>query len=212
MLSRSRAAFDELREGVKDIEFLTDPTTGEVKIGSTEPIGSNFVSTVIERLHRRYPRIVIHFRIKDDYESLQGDLNERNIDLLFVRKFGPFAEDQLNFKVLYYNPYVVAAGVTNPLVQRRRVKLVELVDELWVLPPPDSRFGLLAAEAFRASGLDRPRAAVVAYAHEVRISLLRMGHYLTLFPESVLMFPAKHPFIKKVTSVPTSLGEASVIG
>ena len=35
MLSRSHAAFDELRQGVKDIEFLSDPTAGEVRIGTT---------------------------------------------------------------------------------------------------------------------------------------------------------------------------------
>ncbi|PMX39683.1 LysR family transcriptional regulator, partial [Pseudomonas sp. MPR-R2A6] len=29
------AAFDELRRGVKSIEFLADPTAGEVRIGST---------------------------------------------------------------------------------------------------------------------------------------------------------------------------------
>src|SRR5215472_11563944 len=30
LLSRSHAAFDELHQGVKDIEFLSDPTAGEV--------------------------------------------------------------------------------------------------------------------------------------------------------------------------------------
>lgn len=35
MPNRSHAAFDELRQGVKDIEFLSDPTVGEVRIGTT---------------------------------------------------------------------------------------------------------------------------------------------------------------------------------
>ena len=35
LLKRGSAAFDELREGVKDIELLADPTAGEVRIGST---------------------------------------------------------------------------------------------------------------------------------------------------------------------------------
>jgi len=33
LIRRSIAAFDELRQGVKDIEFLADPTAGEVRIG-----------------------------------------------------------------------------------------------------------------------------------------------------------------------------------
>src|SRR5690242_3259806 len=35
MIERSYAAFDELRQGVKDIESLADPTSGEVRIGTT---------------------------------------------------------------------------------------------------------------------------------------------------------------------------------
>ena len=32
LLNRGLAAFDELRQGVKDIEFLLDPTAGELRI------------------------------------------------------------------------------------------------------------------------------------------------------------------------------------
>src|SRR5215471_16658563 len=40
LIKRSLAVFDELRQGVKDIEFLRDPTVGEVRIGSAEPIAT----------------------------------------------------------------------------------------------------------------------------------------------------------------------------
>src|ERR1700716_1387596 len=33
LLKRGRAAFDELRQGIKDIDFLSDPKVGELKIG-----------------------------------------------------------------------------------------------------------------------------------------------------------------------------------
>src|SRR6201995_3205552 len=33
ILARGRAAFDELKQGIRDIEFLSDPATGEIKIG-----------------------------------------------------------------------------------------------------------------------------------------------------------------------------------
>src|SRR5882672_9780536 len=90
MLSRSHAAFDELRQGVKDIEFLSDPGVGEVRIGSTPPLAASFVSTVIDRLHRRYPRMVFHV-VTADFASVQRDLNERNVDLLVLRRIGPVA-------------------------------------------------------------------------------------------------------------------------
>ena len=57
MLDRGHAAFDELRQGVKDVEFLSDPTAGEVR-RTTLPLAATFVAAVIDRLSRRHPRIV----------------------------------------------------------------------------------------------------------------------------------------------------------
>src|SRR5215470_14081503 len=38
LLKRSVAVFDELKQSIRDIEFLSDATTGEVRIGCSEPI------------------------------------------------------------------------------------------------------------------------------------------------------------------------------
>ena len=197
LLNRSHAAFDELRQGVKDIELLSDPTAGDVRIGSTAPLGASFVAAIIDRLLRRHPRMVFHI-ISEDANSLIRDLDERKLDLLILRKIGPFADRQ-SFEILYDNPYFVAAGTNNQWVRRRRIELAELIGQPWVLPPPDSRFGSLARQIFDVQGLPCPRASVLATALEMTINLLRANRYLAILPESVFNFPAKHPFITKLS-------------
>src|SRR5881227_3371587 len=54
------AVFDDLRQGVKTIKSLADPTAGEVRIGSTAFLAASFVAALIDRLTRRYPRITFH--------------------------------------------------------------------------------------------------------------------------------------------------------
>src|SRR5437867_9882126 len=56
---RSVAIFDELRRSVREIEFLADPTAGELHIGCTETISAGLGATVIERLSRRHPKLVV---------------------------------------------------------------------------------------------------------------------------------------------------------
>src|SRR3954471_17829924 len=75
------AAFDELRQGVKNIEFLANPATGELRIGSHHFLASSFVASVVDRLSRRYPRIVFHV-LAAEHDVLQRQLSDRNIDLL----------------------------------------------------------------------------------------------------------------------------------
>jgi DNA-binding transcriptional LysR family regulator len=197
LLKRGLAAFDELRQGILDIEFLADPTAGEVRIGSTVPLAATFVSAVIDRLSRRYPRIVFHVTTGVSHE-LHERLRERGLDLLIARRFGSAAEEDVNFEILYDNPYVVAAGAKSPWARRRNVTLADLVNEPWALPPPDSPVGAVSVQAFRASGLEFPRATVVAFAHEMRINLLASGRYLSIFPESVLQFPGNHPGLRRL--------------
>jgi DNA-binding transcriptional LysR family regulator len=189
------AVFDDLRQGVKNIEFLADPAAGEVRIGCNPFLAASFVSAVIDRLSRHYPRIVFHV-VAAEAEALHRDLRERNIDLLVAWRFGPFADEQLGFETLYDDSYAVVAGAKNPWVRRHRVELSELMNESWVLPPPDTVIGSVAREAFRASGLDYPRATVFTITPEVRISLQATGRFLTIFPTSVLRFTTRRPELK----------------
>jgi DNA-binding transcriptional LysR family regulator len=195
LIRRGLVAFDELRQGVRDIEFLSDPTTGEVRVASTAPLAASFVSGVIDRLSKQYPRMVFYPTVGDT-EILSRGLGERNVDLVIGRRFGRLADEQLDFHSLYDNPYVVMAGAKNPWVHKRKVSLADLMAEPWVLPSPDSSVGSFLAEAFHAQGLDFPPTAVVAYAYEIRVSLLATNRYLTILPESVLRFPAIDPRIK----------------
>jgi DNA-binding transcriptional LysR family regulator len=195
LILRGLTAFDELRQGVRDIEFLMDPTSGEVRVASTAPLAGTFVGAVIDRLTRRYPRMVCYATVADT-ELLCRELSERKVDLLIGRRFGPLADEQLLFTRLYDNPYVVMAGAKNPWVRRQKIELADLLDQCWSLPPQDSQVGLFIGEAFRASGLEYPRATAVAFAYEVRMRLLETNRFLSILPDSVLRFSAAHQRIK----------------
>lgn len=185
LLDGGVAAFDDLRQAVKNIEFLADPMAGEIRIGCTPILAASFVSAVVDRLSRRYPRIV--FQLVTAYvEPLRRELSERNVDLLIVRRFAPTADERMDFEALFDDQYVVAAGAQNQWARRRRVDLAELASEPWTLPPQQSVIGALAMEAFRARGLDYPRTAVVTDSPQVRASLLTTGRFITIFPASML--------------------------
>ena len=105
----------------------------------------------------------------------------------------------MSFEVLYDNPYFVAAGARNPWVRRRHVELAELIDELWVLPTGGhSVRSRSSGTSFGAKGLPFPARPWSPHGLEMTINLLGTGRYLTIHPESVFTFPAKHPFIRKL--------------
>ena len=197
LLKRGTAVFDELRASVKDIEFLSDPTTGEVRIGSTPPLSASFVTAVVVRLCERYPRINFEIKVSET-KWLLPDLIERSVDFSIVRDRTRSVPDALSFEALYDDPFVVLVGAQSPWARRRKIELAELADEWWAMPPSDSGPGAAFAEMFRAKGLDYPRAKVVSFPIGVRTSLLATGRFLTILPLSVLRFPTKPSGIKEL--------------
>src|SRR5262245_52558118 len=47
LLRRGAAIFDELRQGVTEIESLSDPTVGEVRVMTSEPIAAGLLPVLI---------------------------------------------------------------------------------------------------------------------------------------------------------------------
>jgi DNA-binding transcriptional LysR family regulator len=211
LLDRGLIAFDELRQAVKHIEYLADPTAGELRIGCAVPIGTGFAAVLVEELSRRHPGIVFHLLAAESALTYRA-LEERKVDLVIVRIFHPIAEEHMHAEVLYDEQDVVAAGAQNPWVRRRKVALPDLMNEAWTLPPPDSLNGELIVEAFRAHRLDLPRATLITTSVPVRNALLASGRFLSIVPGTVFRFPASNPGLKRLPiDLPTTRTPVAVI-
>jgi DNA-binding transcriptional LysR family regulator len=188
LLDGGATVFDELRQTVKNIEFLADPTAGEVRIGCNPGLAPNLVTAVIDRLTQRHPLIICHLTA-GPADVLHRELMERNVDFLITRKLGSAMDERLSFEFLFEDSYVVVAAAQSPWVRRRRVTLATLADEPWVLPP-------IGIEAFHGRGLDCPRKTVFTNSSEARMSLLATGRFLAILSTSVLKNFANRAEIK----------------
>jgi DNA-binding transcriptional LysR family regulator len=196
LLKSGVAVFDDLRQGLKEIEFLSDPTAGELRIGSTEPLVPGLVAVVLDRLSRRYPRITFHVT-QADFDTLQyRELRGRKVDFIIGRVHQSVAEDDVEAEVLFHDQLFVAASMNSQWVHRRRVKLADLVDEPWTLPPYDSQIGSLMAEAFHGSGLSPPRISVVSFSIQMHNALLATGRFLSMLSGSMLRLSGRRLSIK----------------
>jgi DNA-binding transcriptional LysR family regulator len=201
LLKRGITVFDELRESVKDIEFLVDPAAGDVRIGCNPMLATGFVSAIIQQQSQRWPRIVYHVVARPG-EMLLAELSERNVELLIARRLGALTDDRVQFELLFEDRDIVVAGAQNQYIRRRRIKLADLMNERWVLPPPDNVVGSVALKAFRARGLNYPRTTVITDSPHVRMTLVSTGGFLSIFPASALRFPADHPKINQLPVQP----------
>ncbi len=176
------AVFDDLRQGVRELEFLSDPSAGELRIGCTEAGATGFVPTVIDRLSRKYPRVIFRVVTADPATLTGRELPDRNIELAIGATPGPTVGAEIEFEILFEERQVVMAGAKSKWVRARKLALADLVHERWVLPPPDSIAGFHVAEAFRASGVPLPSAQVQSFSMPLAHHLLASGRFLSMQP------------------------------
>jgi len=195
LLDCGTIVFDELRRGVEQIAFLSDPTRGELRLGGAAPWVEGLVPAVIARLTERYPRI--KFQVTDsDAVTLCGMLRERKLDFVVGRVPGPIFGDDLVSEFLLDDGMHVVAGASSPWSRRRRIELAELCGEPWLMPDSDNIAMALISEGFRAAGLTPPTPQVVSNSVTLRVRLIETGRFLGILPDSTLRFGARRLQIK----------------
>jgi DNA-binding transcriptional LysR family regulator len=195
LIKRGTVIFDEIRQSVKDIEFLADPTAGEIRLGCTPPLAAGIMPAIIETLNRRYPRVVLQVT-PGNVNSLQRELHGRNIELAMWRTRSPVSDEDMEAQVLFRDRSVVVAGSRSKWTRRQRIDLAELLEEPWILPPSGAMSDSSIDNPFRFGEAVVPRATVSSTSMAMTMSLLAGGRFLSLLPESMLRLAPNYASVK----------------
>ena len=75
--------FDEMHQGLRALEHLSDPNSGEVRLGCTEAMLFSAVPAVVRRFSQKHTGIRLDVKVTNPGEVQQ--LRERKVDLLITR-------------------------------------------------------------------------------------------------------------------------------
>jgi len=82
--------FDEMRQGLKQIEFLTDPSSGDLAVGCPEIINAGIMPAITEQFLRQRPGVQLRIIHADTALMQFEQLRERKVELLIGRMPRPF--------------------------------------------------------------------------------------------------------------------------
>jgi DNA-binding transcriptional LysR family regulator len=202
LIRRGTAIFDELRQGLQDVEFLADPSAGEVRLGAAEPLTVAVIGPAINQLSRQFPRLRFHVTVGDAAALYRG-LADRRFEVALFR-IGKRVPDEFDVDTLFDDVLIVATGAKSPLTRRRKLALSDLLDEPWATFPSDSPYGSLVEDVFRSRGLNPPQPTVASLSPYLLNELRANGHFLSIIPRFSLELPRRHP---SIAALPISLPE-----
>jgi DNA-binding transcriptional LysR family regulator len=196
LLNTGVRVFDEMRQGLKQLELLADPTTGELRVGAPEIIMAGLMPEIIKRFSGRYPRMKVQAVLESTPAVQFQQLRERKIDLLIARTSQLSPADDLTTEILFDEQFLAVAGERSKWARQRQLRLREIIDEPWILPPYDSVAGSLILQIFSASKLDPPRPSITTLSVQLTVTLIASGRFVGLLPSSVARFNARRAALK----------------
>jgi DNA-binding transcriptional LysR family regulator len=188
--------FDELHQGVRELEHLADPDGGEINLACTETINAGLVAVAMERMSRQYPRVSFGVDSGETPILLSRYLLERISDFVITRPYGAAIDPDVRAEPLFREKLQVVVGRSSPWARRRRLTLRELAGEPWILSRNEATGDSPVVEAFRDAGLPLPRCRVLTGSLNVRYTLLATGRFVTVMPRSLLRFGAARSSLK----------------
>lgn len=202
LLKRGVIVFDELRQSVQEIESLADPGSGVVRVACTEAIAAGLLSVAIDRLCRRHPRLAFDMQIGNAASQVDR-LRQRTCDVIVGRPWQIAPDSDIESMPLYFDELKVVAGTSSRWSRRRKIVLADLVDERWIQARHEIEPGGPTYEAFQSAGLELPDVRIFSESLNLRYSLIRSGHFLTMLHSSVLRFaPSRVPLKVLPVTIP----------
>ena len=183
LLESGSAAFDELRQGVRKIEHLADPSAGELRIGCQAVLAGTMLPPIIEQLSRRYPRLAFEVTLLSSPNFEFPDLRGRTIDIMLAALPKPVADskfpDDVNAEIVFEDRMFIVAGAQSRWARRRKIELAELIGEPWHISPEGSVSRSFIDAVFAAKKLPLPQIKVASYSVPLQYSLCATGDFIS---------------------------------
>ncbi|WP_263555823.1 LysR family transcriptional regulator [Paucibacter sp. B2R-40] len=175
---RAFAVFEELRHAAQDLASLSSGAAGSLRIGTVPMPAIPFLPVAIKRLCAAQPHSAVTVVEGREAELLER-LRRGDIELALLRLSLFELDVDLQAQTLFEECLMVLAGNDHPLTKRKQLTWPELLEQRWVLPPPDCVFYEFVLRSLAELGLAMPRAAVEAYSVPVQVGLTQHGGMLS---------------------------------
>jgi len=181
MIRHARMALTSLALAHEGVAGLKIGVSGQVAVGAIMSASLALLPRAIVHVKQAAPLMRIAVTV-DNSQRLLDQLRHGMLDFLVARLLATDIEAQLQFEELADEQVCVVARVGHPLQRATALRLADLADSAWVLPPQGSVLRHRGDTMFRRVGLAPPHNVVETTAMLLIIPLLRQSDSLHLMP------------------------------
>ena len=185
MIRRAGAALAELDAGHQEVMALLSGLSGRVAVGSVLTPSTTLLPAAVVALKARQPLLHVAITV-DTSRPMIKQLHNGELDLVIGRVLDSESAAQLSFEPLTDEPHCLIVRAGHPLAGRSDLRLQELAQQSWILPPSGSILRDRLTALFLTAGLQQPQQAVETLSLPVVTALLLQSDMVVAQPEALV--------------------------
>ncbi len=185
LIRRAGASLAEMHGAHQEITQLLSGLRGRVSVGAVMTPSTNLLPKAIQLLKKRYAQLDIAVEVNSS-QALLVRLCSGELDLMVGRILDGQSAVELNFEPLADEPHSLIVRAGHPLAGNDHLKLEDLVNEGWILPPTGSILRDRLTSLFLSHGLDQPGETIETNALPMITSLLTGSDMVVALPQELV--------------------------
>jgi len=185
LIRRAGVALAEMDAAHFEISTLLSGIGGRVAIGSVLTPATNILMQAIKLFKSRSSKasLVVDFSTS---KSMVERLLDGQLDMVLGRILDSSTVPLLNFEPITDEVHHLIVRASHPLVGRTDLRLAELVEQSWIVPPTGSILRDRLTALFLSEGLDPPMETVETLAVPLVVSLLTNTDMVVALPRELV--------------------------
>jgi DNA-binding transcriptional LysR family regulator len=208
VIRHARTALMSLTEAANEIELLKSGRTGQVSIGSIPGPAISFVPRAVARVVEAYPLMRIHLQVESG-EQLLESLLAGKIEIVVGRLLDRHEKSYFNYLPLSDEPVCAVVRNGHRLLERRDIRIPDLANAPWIVPPVGSDFRHRFDLMFRDEGHASPTQLIEAVSSALVLRLLEETSYLAVMARDAAEYFSAHGLIS-ILDVPLACDRSSL--
>ena len=194
----AKVILNELRHAADDLQRVNTADSGQVVVGVV-PTAMAVLSRAIAEFKQQRPGISVRVLYGPD-EELMSRLSIGELDLVLGRLYDENRRSGLAHEPVYDDPPRLIVRNDHPALGRKRLRLADLMDHPWILPPPAAYMRRYHNLAFFNEGLGLPGDIVETLSINVyRSLLLSMPNIVSILSEHSLDYEMEWGLLKALS-------------
>jgi DNA-binding transcriptional LysR family regulator len=199
----------QLRHAAEELESLRAGYSGKVTVGTLLAASAGILPDAIALLKKERPGVAISVAV-GTYDILVPKLLVGDLDMVLGRLPEQGRSRALVYEEFYAEPICLVARPGHPLTRRRRLGLRDLVNEAWLLPPPETSLRRQVDRAFLEASAPLPRNVIESVSILTNRVLLRKSDCIGVLPYHVALDDVEHGLLAilpvKLKSIESPVG------